>query len=182
MESYVSYLGFVGSAVSMLTTAYFWFVRMRQERPCLKPYLADKEFFLGDGRNDKRQIGVKVGVIVANYSVLPNAILAARAWVRVKDGWQEVEKLTFDKQTPQPFNVPPLQTVLLRLAGTLTFPYQDALEAGSATTANYLKSLGQPLELKLELRHLKDEASAEVLNLQDEQRSAQESRSLSAAA
>src|ERR1700730_11674119 len=120
MESYVSYLGFAGSAISLLTTMYFWFIRMRQEQPCLKPYLADREFFLGLGRDEVRQLGVKAGIIVANYSVLPNAILGARLWVRVHDGWKEAGQLAFDKQTPQPFNIPPLQTVLLRLTGTLS--------------------------------------------------------------
>jgi len=38
---------------------------------------------------------------VANHSVLPNAILGARLWVRVRDGWEEVGQLAFDKQTPR---------------------------------------------------------------------------------
>ena len=184
MESYLSYLGFIGSAASMLTTLYFWFVRMRQEQPCLKPYLADKEFFLGLGRDEVRQIGLKVGVIVANYSVLPNAILGARLWVRLQSGWQEVGTLAFDKQTPQPFNIPPLQTVLLRLTGALAFTYEDALEEGSKTTANYLsRHLAQPLEMKLELRHLNDRVDAHVLTLPTEEaKAAQGARSFSAAA
>ena len=164
MESYLPYLGVVGSAVSMIATFYFWLVRMRDERPCLKPFLADKEFFLGLARDDVRQIGVKVGVIVANYSVLPNAILGARLSVRLKNGWQEVGQLAFDKQTPQPFNVPSKQTVLLRLTGVLTFVYQDKLEAGSKTMANYVNEfLAQPLEIKLELHHLNSRSDSQVL-------------------
>jgi hypothetical protein len=184
MESYLTYAGFVGSAISTLATLYFWLVRMRQERPCLKPYLVDKEFFLGQGRDDLRQIGVKAGIIVANYSVLPNAILGARLWVRLREGWHEVEQLAFDKQTPQPFNLPPLQTVLLRLTGALSFPYQDALEEGSKTTANYLNAfVMQPLEMKLELRHLNERVNAHVLTMQaDRQGSAPRAPSLSSAA
>jgi len=184
MEPYLSYVGFMGSAVSMLTTLYFWLVRMRQEQPCLKPYLADKEFFLGMSRDGVRQIGVKVGVIVANYSVLPNAILGARLSIRLKDGWQEIGNLAFDKQTPQPFNIPPMQTVLLRLTGALSFPYQDALEEGSKTAANYLSScVAQPLEMKLELRHLNQRTDAHVLTVQTEtEQPAQQTRSLSSAA
>jgi hypothetical protein len=179
MESYLSYLGFVGSAVSMLTTLYFWLVRMRQERPRLKPYLSDKEFFLGLSRDGVRQIGLKVGVIVANYSVLPNAILGARLWLRCRDGWHEAGHLGFDKQTPQPCNIPPLQTILLHLTGTLSFPYQDALEGGSKTTANYLNEfLAQLRAMKLELQHLQDRASASVLTWPDQE----ETRSLSSAA
>jgi hypothetical protein len=184
MESTISYLGVAGSAVSMLTTMYFWFVRMRKEQPCLKPYIADKEFFLGLGRADVRQIGFKLGVIVANYSVLPNAILGVRLWIRLQSGWQEVGHLAFDKQTPQPFNVPPMQTVLLRLTGTLSFPYQDALEKGSATLTNYLTTaIAQPLEMKLELRHLHHHAETHVLTVPAEAGSyAPGARSLSPAA
>jgi hypothetical protein len=164
MTDYLSYAGAAGSAVSMLTTLYFWFVRMRKEQPCLKPFVADKEFFLGNSRDGVRQIGVKLGIIVANYSALPNAILGARLWIRQTNGWLAVEHLEFDKQTPHPFNVPPLQTVLLRLTGTLSFAYQDALEEGNKTVANYLNAFGtQPVEMKLELQHLNDHADIHVL-------------------
>jgi hypothetical protein len=184
MESYISYIGFAGSAVSMLTTLYFWLVRMRHERPCLKPYLADKEFFLGLGRDDVRQIGMKVGIIVANYSVLPNAILGTRLWIRLQDGWQEVGHLAFDKQTPQPFNIPPLQTVLLRLTGTMSFPCLNALEEGSKTLANYLgRFLSQPLEIKLELQHLHHHTNAHVLTVPaTAERAGQGTRAVTAAA
>jgi hypothetical protein len=180
MESYMSYLGALGSAASMAATMYFWLVRVRREQPCLKPYLIDKDFFLGLSRDNVRQIGVKVGVIVANYSLLPNAILGARLWVRLKDGWQEVGQITFDMQTTQPFNIPPQQTVLLRLNGVLTFPYQDALEDGSKTTANYLNLLAKPLEMKLDLRHLNQRADVHLMTSTPEQEQA--SRPVSAAA
>jgi hypothetical protein len=184
MESYMTYVGFVGSAVSMLTTVYFWLVRMRQEQPCLRPYATDKEFFLGIGNDKVRQIGLKVGIIVANYSVRPNAVLRARLWIGLHDGWMEVGHLAFDKQTPQPFNIPPLQTVLLRLAGTLAFPVQDALEDGNKTLTNYLNSfVAQPLELKLELQDLTQGTDAHVLTWPTErERLAQATRSLSSAA
>src|SRR5262249_30600956 len=129
MESVFSHLSMVGSAVSMAATLYFWLVRMRREKPCLKPYLADPEVYLGLSRDDVRRIGVKVGIIVANYSVLPNAVLGARLWIRRADGgWLEAGNVAFDKQTPQPFNVSPLHTVMLRLTAALSFPFQDALE------------------------------------------------------
>jgi hypothetical protein len=183
LESIVSHLGVAGSAVSMLTTGYFWFVRMRQERPCLKPYLADHEFFLGLSRDGVRQLGFKVGVIVANHSSLPNAILGARLWVRLQDDWQEVDNLAFDKQTPQPFNLPPLQTVLLRLTGAVSFAYEDALEGSSRTAANYLDAhVARPIQVKLELRHLNERTDTHVLTASAEEKSAQASRPHSAAA
>jgi hypothetical protein len=184
MDSYLHFLGLAGSAFSTLATLYFWLIRMRQERPCLRAHLVDREIFLGTSRDDERQLGLKVGVIVANYSTLPNAILGARLWVRLREGWQEVGRLAFDKQTPQPFNLPPLQTVLLRLTGTLSFPYQASLEEGSKSVANYLQRfVHEPLELKLELRHLNDRTATEVLTVPSEaERAAPALRPYSAAA
>jgi hypothetical protein len=174
MTDYLSYAGAAGSAVSMLTTLYFWFVRMRNEQPRLKPFVADKEFFLGLSRDNVRQIGINVSIIVANYSSLPNAILGARLWIRQKDGWLAVDNLTFDKQSPQPFNVAPLQTVLLRLNGTLSFPYRDEFEEGSKTMSNYLQALlAQPLEMKLQLRDLGDHSPTHVLTFSQEEAATQ---------
>ena len=169
MESFMSMAGFFGSIFSTLATAYFWLVRMRQEKPCLVPHFVDKEFFLGLGRDQARQIGVKLGVVVANYSVLPNAILGARLWLRVPEGWQELGNVAFDKQTSLPFNLPPLQTVLLRLNATLTFPYQETLEDGNKTVGNYLgRFLTQPRQFKIALRRLGDRTDEHVLTLPTE--------------
>lgn len=166
MESFMSMAGFLGSIFSTLATAYFWLVRMRQERPCLVPHFVDKEFFLGLSRDNSRQVGVKLGVVVANYSVLPNAILGARLWMRWRDGWQELGSVAFDKQTSQPFNLPPLQTVLLRLTGTLTFPYHETLEDGTKTVGNYFgRFLAPPRQFKIALRRLGDRIDEHVLTL-----------------
>jgi hypothetical protein len=166
MESLVAYIGVAGSAASMLTTMYFWMVRVRKEQPCLKPYLSDKETFLGLSRDGIRQIGLKIGFIVVNQSVLPNVILGARVSIRLKDGWQEVGNLAFEKQAPQPFNLSPLQAVLLRLSGTLTFPYVDALEGSSAAATKYLDAfVADPWQIKLELRHLSNRVDSYVVNV-----------------
>ena len=166
MESYLSYVGVAGSAMSMLATLYFWLVRVRDERPSLTPYFLDKELFLGMSRGDTRQLGLKVGVVVANDSILPNSILGVRMWVRVRDGWLEVGNVTLDKQTPMPLNLPARQTTLVRVTGTLSFPYQDALEQGSKTEANYANAfLTQPLEFKVEIRHLRDLPETHVITV-----------------
>lgn len=163
MESFIPFVSLAGSLFSTVATAYFWLVRMRQERPCLRPHLVDKEFFLGVSRDNSRQIGLKLGVIVANYSALPNAILGARLWIKLREGWQELTGVAFDKQTPQPFNVPSLQTVLLRLNGTLAFPFQETLEDGNNTVANYLGRFGSQLrEIKFEFRRLGDQADTHI--------------------
>jgi hypothetical protein len=164
MDAYMTYFGFAGSVLSMVATFYFWLVRMRQERPCLKPYLVEQEFYLGLGRDNVRQIGIKAGIIVANHSVLPNALLGIRLWVRGHEGWQEIEHLAFDKQTPPPFNIPPMQTVLLRVAGAMSFPYRDALEGDSKTLSSYLATfVVQPVEIKVDMQHLTNRADAQEL-------------------
>lgn len=166
MEANMTLWSFLGSAFSTVLTIYFWFVRMRRERPSLRPHLLDHEFFLASNRDDERLIGVRLGFIVANHSVLPNAVLRARLHIRLGDGWHEVGQLAFDKQTPQPVNVCPLQTVLLRLTGTLNFPYNAALETGSQAAANYLDRFAvQPLRFKIELQRLNDQTDVHEIEL-----------------
>jgi hypothetical protein len=151
-----SALSLAGSAFSTVCTAYFWLVRVQRERPQLSPFVIDREFFLGGMTTQSRQIGFKVGLVIANYSTLPNAVLGAGVGLHGKEGGiEEIAPVTFDKQTPLPLNVPPLQTVLLRLQGNLTFPYTDALEQGSKTVGAYLQRfLADSWRLRLELHNL----------------------------
>jgi hypothetical protein len=76
----------IGSALTAAWTGYFWLVRVKRERPDLRAYLADHEMFLAHSTVDQRHVGLKMGLIVANYSSLPNALLGVRLWVRQKDG------------------------------------------------------------------------------------------------
>lgn len=164
----MSMTSLAGSVFSTACTAYFWLVKVRREQPLLRSQLADREIFLGNGGTEVRQIGLKVGLIVANYSLLPNALLGARLWIKQRDGhWQETQNLSFDKQTPLPFNLPTLQTVLLRLNGTVSFPTSAALEeAGTSNkilTAYTEHYLAEPRELRVELQGLNDRKHREVL-------------------
>lgn len=68
----------VGSFFSGTCTMYFWLVRANRERPNLKPHYVKHEFVLGRTREDQRHFGVTLEVVVANYSVLPNAVLGVR--------------------------------------------------------------------------------------------------------
>jgi hypothetical protein len=158
-------LSMIGSALTALWTAYFWLVRVKRERPDLRPYIADQEMFLGNTVGETRQVGLKLGLIVANYSSLPNALLGVRLWLRQRDGgWLPIEGVTFDPKTPLPFNVPAMQTVLVRIAGRVAFPTADEIEGTPATLANYLeRNVGAPREIGVELRGLGDYiATAEV--------------------
>jgi hypothetical protein len=146
----------IGSALTALWTAYFWLVRVKRERPDLRAHLADHETFLAHSTGENRHVGVKFGLIVANYSALPNALLGVRLWLRQKDrGWLEVENVSFDAQTPLPFNVPAMQTVLVRVAGRVGFPTEDDFEGTPAVVASYLdRYLAGRREIGVELRGL----------------------------
>jgi hypothetical protein len=148
----------IGSALTFLWTTYFWLVRVKRERTDLRPYIADQEFFLGNTVGETRQVGLKLGLIVANYSALPNALLGVRLWLRQRDGgWLPVEGVTFDPQTPLPFNVPAMQTVLVRIAGRVAFPTAEDIEEAPTTLANYLdRYVAEPREVGIELRGLGD--------------------------
>jgi hypothetical protein len=146
----------IGSALTFAWTCYFWLVRVKRERPDLRPYFADHEMFLGTSTGETRQVGVKLGLVVANYSSLPNAVLGVRLWLRRRDGeWLAVENLSYAPDTPMPFNVPAMQTVVVRLVGRVAFPYADDLEGTPQTLADYLeKHLAGPREFGVEVRGL----------------------------
>ncbi len=152
----MSAFSMAGSAFSTVATGYFWLVRSRRERPNLRPHVADRDFYLGSGTAESRQIGLKLGLIVANYSLLPNALLGVGVAVHQADcSWQPMQRVTFDAATPLPFNIPSMQTVLLRVNGYLSFPTVAELETGSKTLAAYLGHyLAEPKRFQVELRSL----------------------------
>jgi hypothetical protein len=121
--------------------------------------------FLAHSTGDQRHVGVKLGLIVANYSSLPNALLGLRLWMRQRDrGWLEVESVSFDAKTPLPFNVPAMQTVLVRVAGRMAFATVDDFEGTPAALASYLDQyLAGKRMIGVELKGLGDYvATAEV--------------------
>jgi hypothetical protein len=159
----MSMASLAGSAFSTVATAYFWLVRARREKPKLRSYLVSRELFYGLQRPPDRHIGVKLGIVVANYSLLPNALLGVNLWFKRRDNtWHPVYKPTFDKQTPLPFNVPSMNTVLLCVNGTLAFAIDEKLEEGGLP--GYLDHhLADPREIKVQLRGLEGKLYAEVL-------------------
>jgi hypothetical protein len=121
--------------------------------------------FLAHATVGERYVGVKLGLIVANYSSLPNALLGIRLWVRQKDGgWMAIENVTFDAKTPMPFNVSAMQTVLVRAAGRIAFPIVDDFEGTPTALSSYMdRNLAAKREIGVELRGLGDYiATAEV--------------------
>lgn len=156
MEALIGYVSLAGSVVSTLVTGYFWFARMRNERPHVVPYLHERELFLGTSRDQVRQVGAKLGIALANFSTLPNALLGLRVWVKAKSGaFLPLDGAAVDKATPLPANLAPLATLALRIQGNLSFPYQDALETGATALSAYAKEhLAEPLTVRVELRQL----------------------------
>jgi hypothetical protein len=152
-EMAMSLLGLFGSILTMVTTAYVWLAKLRNERARLKAFLTEQQFFPRRQVAEVREVGVHLSVIVANHSTLPNALLGARAWLQGREGGcLEVQGLGFDERTPLPINLPPLQTVLIRLRGWVSFPVSQGLEADSAYLSHYLAD-GRPLELELRALH-----------------------------
>jgi hypothetical protein len=148
----------IGSALTAAWTAYFWLVRIKRERPDLRAFFVEHETFLAHSTVEHRHVGVKLGLIVANYSTLPNALLGIRLWARQKNGgWMAVENITFDAKTPLPFNVAAMQTVLVRVAGRIAFPIVDDFEGTPTAMSSYLdRNLAAKCEIGVELRGLGD--------------------------
>jgi hypothetical protein len=161
----MSMASMAGSAFSTVATAYFWLVRARREKPQLRSYLVNRELFYGLQRPPDRHIGLKLGIVVANYSLLPNALLGVDLWFKGRNvAWLAVHNTTFDKQTPLPFNVPSMNTVLLCVNGTLPLPIDNQLEDGGLPA--YLgHHLAEPREIKVQLRGLQGKLYTEVLKV-----------------
>ena len=170
MNSDMSMLSLAGSIFSTGCTAYFWFIKARREQPNLAAHLLEQEFFLGLGRSDTRGIGCTLSVIYANNSILPDAILGARVWVKRADGhWQVLESVSCDETTALPLNLPPQQTGLLRLTGHLAFARDAELEKDSNITAAYVRRhLASPREFQLETLGLNRRVATDVARIDPE--------------
>jgi len=159
LQTAMTVVSMAGAAASTVATFYFWFVRMRGERPKLSCELAERELYLGAMAGDSRQIGVKLGLVVANGSSLPNAVLGVRMRVKLREGgWTETEKVTFDRSTARPINLPAMQTAYLVVNGYLTFPLAGDLEqgGGKALAAYVDRHLTSPREIEVDLKGLNE--------------------------
>ena len=183
MESEFTIISLAGSAFSTATTAYFWFVKARREQPDLSAHLLDHEFFLSLGKSESRLIGCTLGVIYANNSILPDAILGLRLWVKTVDGgWKLMEDVICDSSTALPLNLPPQQTGILRLTSQLHFSRDAELESESNIAAAYLNShIASPRQFKLETLGLNDHVATEVMEIDPRETAAESFRVRTAA-
>lgn len=158
LQSVMTTVSLAGAIVSTFATFYFWFVRVRGERPKLSCELAERELFLGASTERTRQVGVKLGLVVANGSSLPNAVLGVRLRVRLKEGgWAEAEAVTFDRATPRPINMAAMQTAYLVVSGRVSLPTAEELEQSNKPLTAYVeRHLGCPREVEVDLKGLNE--------------------------
>jgi hypothetical protein len=169
MEGLSGHVSIVVSFLSAMVTFYFWLVKAKKERPDLKIYKADAQLggYAHSSCEDPVKLIFEVRSVVANYSTLPNALLGARGWVKLRDGsWREGEA-RLDPKTPLPLNIAPLQTVRLDLAVAITVP---AIPEGNScrntneTFALYRdRCISQPVEVKVAVNTLGEKLFASVL-------------------
>src|SRR5436190_7755751 len=123
-EMISSYFSLGVSISTALATFYFWIVKAKQEQPRLKIYQADPQIagHAASSCGETIKLVFDVKAVVANYSILPNAVLGANAWVKMREGsWQPADA-RLDPKTPLPLNLAPLQTVRLDVGLTLAVP------------------------------------------------------------
>jgi len=156
----------VGSAMA---TFFFWLVKAKNEQPNLRIYNAAPQFagYAASSCGETIKLVFDVKAVVANYSSMPNAVLAADGWVKLKEGqWHDAE-VRLDAKTPLPLNLAPLQTVRLDLSLTLAVPAIPEGEQCRNTNETFAlyrqRFVADPLEVKIELKTLGEKLFADVL-------------------
>jgi hypothetical protein len=169
MEALSSYFGLGVSICTALATFYFWIVKFRQEQPRLKIYKAEPQVggHAQSACSDPIKLVFDVKTVVANYSSLPNAVLGAQSWVRMRDGsWCDAET-RLDPRTQLPLNLASLQTVRLDLSVTVGVPAVPEGNACKNTNEAFVlyrdRFMAQPLEVKVGLKTLGEKLFADVL-------------------
>jgi hypothetical protein len=155
METIFSVVSLFGSIVSGVMTAYFWLVRVRNERPNIRLVLSRCHFETSTRRENDRFLNVRIELIAANYSVLPNAILRAILRWKTREGTWEVRPLS---TPPMPINLPPSQTALLTFTGMVKMAHADVVEKSDKNieivSSHLAHTFNDPLQFQVELRTL----------------------------
>ena len=169
MDALTMHISFGVSVVTALFTFYFWLIKARRERPCLKIYQADPQLggFAQSSCTDPVKLVFEVKSVVANYSSLPNALLGVEAKVKMRDGsWQDAET-RLDPKTPLPINIPAMQTMRLDVSLTIAVPAVPEGQACRNTQETFAlyrnRFVAQPLEVNIGLVTLGEKLFAYVL-------------------
>src|SRR5947209_2581851 len=152
-------ISLVGSAFATLSSLYLWVVRFRGERPNLTVHLAgpvgaDTLAAAADAPPGTARALFTVKAVVANYSTLPNAVIAVKAWVRAADGGWLPATLSLDEKTQPPFNMPPMQTTPLAFTATVVVPERPDSAPKLSRRDAARQAVGQPLRIGVELTAL----------------------------
>lgn len=149
-----------GSATALISTFYFWLVRANRERPQLQPYLVheiegtwptivrDSYCRVPEGHVLSRYF---VRLAVANYSSLPNAVLRAKASIKMRDGsWKPADTRVGEGHS-LPANVAPMTTAPLDLRLEIVVPGSLEGTGTAERNANAFSCIANPAEIRVEL-------------------------------
>src|SRR5262249_25410724 len=117
-------LSLVASGLATVLTFYFWLVKSRKERPCLRAHLArpfrsrSVRDWVGYHNEPSGSTCFEMKTIIANHSTYPNAIVGLRGWLKGIDGrWHEISIRLGRKNQAEgdelPINIPALQAIFL---------------------------------------------------------------------
>jgi hypothetical protein len=169
MDDVLGIFSLLGSAFATVSTIYFWFVRMRVERPQLKVHLASAvgadSLAPGPGappNTARSQFSLKA--VVANYSALPNAVIGVKAWVKGRDGSWQPATTSLDEKGQPPFNLPPLHTIPFTLTATVNVPERPESAPRVTRREAALQSVAEPVQVKLELTALNERRFTEIIS------------------
>jgi len=128
------------SVLSTVVTGYFWFVRVRQERPNLKVFqVRDFRAALrgrgrrgGDGERKAKRLSLTPmelgGVLVANNSLRQNSIVRFDCFLRYEQAWVKGSWGYLNDDKP-PWNIPPQTSIAISPACFFDVPEDyDVLE------------------------------------------------------
>src|SRR5262245_52745907 len=169
MQAFSSYFSLGVSICTAVMTFLVWVLKASRERARLKIYAAEAQIggWAQSSCGDPIKLSFEVKSVVANYSTLPNAVLAAQAAVLLRDGSWHAGETRIDAKTPMPFNLAPLQTVKLDLSFVVPLPAVPEGEACKNTQepSDVYCDLSRfnPLQVKVMLTSLGDKQSAAVL-------------------
>ncbi len=145
-----------GSAIATAITAYFWLVRSRREAPDLRFYMvAPLDGNQSGGREGNRlDCHVLARSVVANYSMLPDTLIAIRVWLLLATGeWVEA-RLAGGERSPFPVNLAAMHSALVNLE--MTFTGSGDLTGSSSVSRRdaSLAHLSTPARIRVEMQGL----------------------------
>jgi len=163
-ESASQIISLVASFAALISTFYFWLVRVNREQPdlgmeklgpwkgcVLLPQEHTEAYRSLKPTEDEVMAGYWVDLAVINNSIVPNAVLEINAEIRLHDGpWQTAEaRLTSEGKLP--INLSPLTTVGLPVELTTCFKgsYSETTNQQRADMATDALTAGDSVRIRI---------------------------------